>query len=600
MSRTKQQLINYHTRSKSAMPSTTDVNWGEIVVRNNYEAPQILIKVSEGTEGAEGYREYFVPFIASGQVETAINAAIAQYAGENANDLQGIRDSIAAVSGTVTETYWSSADTKTYVDNAKNEAIETSSGYTDQQIVALSGNIVSAITEVTTGDLSDIKSKIQALETFSGVVESDYATKEFVGAASGYAYTKAMEDVIGAEGDNADADTIWGAKAYADSLNDTLSGDVETAIAAEKTRAENAENALGERIDVMSGTVNSISGDVVEYIDQRLTTVYKFKGTVENLDELQAITDKEHGDVYNMVRDSGDPELGNFTPAGTNYAWNASANTWDALGGTIDVSGFATKAELSAATTDITELESKLNTTTGNLQTLSSSVETLSGKVVSDYATKESVSAEIAAASAASVNSAYTASVGYTDEQIAILSGISSAYTDSRITNVDNSINEIKQNYAYSSYTHNEIEALRDDILGDAESTSADTDTLAGLKEYSDQKDAELSANVTTIVENLSGITSGQIVELSGNVVTALDGIQSDVNDLKTSAATWNEKVGTAIQGAEFAAVTSSDTHFDGGEGAGATVDSNAKLSYTEGGNIKLDLSELIIDCGDF
>lgn len=680
MARKNQQLINYHTGSKTNMPATTDVQFGEIVVRHNHEEPQLMIKVSSGTSGTDSYGEWFVPFISSGKVSTEINSAVADAQGTIASDINNLEQKINAVSGTVKETYWTSATTKEYVDKAKNDAIETASGYTDTQIIALSGSVVEAIDGVTGGDLSDLKSRVQKLEVFSGKVETDYATKEFaqneaddaelaakiassaytdqeiaklsgitsayvasqltgitgdisdlqsdvtklkefsgkvetdyatkefVGAASGYAYTKAKEDLIGASTDAATADTIWGAKNYASSLTKTLSGDAVTAIEAEKTRATNAEQDITNKVNVVSGAVSAMSADIKTYIDNELSVVYKFKGTVQDVNELNAITGQENGDVYNVTSEIGTFGEEDYYPAGTNFAWDADANEgegrWDALGGAFQTEDLATSAELDDLTDRVEALESDKQAIETNLAAVSGAVSALSASVVNNYSTTEQVDTKIGAASAAAVTSAYTSSTAYTVQQINALSAASSSYTDSKITEVNNEISNIKRDYAYSSYTHNEIENAKSAVVGTDDNTSADTNTLVGLKKYSDQKDAELSASVTTIVENLSGITSGQIATLSANVETAIGGLQSDVNDLKTSAATWNQKVGTAIQGAEFDEVESTDAHFDGGQTndkkAVDTYSSGAKMMYTEGGNIKIDLSDLIIDCGDF
>ena len=173
MARTKQKLINYHTGSPTAMPQVQDVELGEIVVRHNGNVPQLLIKVSSGTTNEGTFGEWFVPFIASGDIATAIQVAVTEAKGTIDSDISNLGLKIDAVSATVKETYWTSAQTKTYVDNAKTEAINTASGYTDQQITSLSGNVVGAISAVTGGDLTDLKSRVQKLETFSGKVETD-------------------------------------------------------------------------------------------------------------------------------------------------------------------------------------------------------------------------------------------------------------------------------------------------------------------------------------------------------------------------------------------------------------------------------------------
>lgn len=593
MARTNQQLINYHTGSKTAMPTTGAVQFGEIVVRHNSENPQILIKVSEGTKGEEGYKEYFVPFIASGAVYSAITAAVAAAKGLVDADITDVRNYVDAVSGTVTNFYATSADTVAAIEAAKNSAIETASGYTDTQITALSGSVVEAIEGVTGGDLSQLKQRVSALETFSGVVESSYATSADTVAAIDAAAEDVKEELIGESTDEATANTINGAKAYADSKVKELSGNVVTYVDGEVSDLSQSINDVDGRVDSLSGTVSALSADMKTYIDNELSTVYTYQGSVADVAALEAIENPEVGDVYNVVAANGAPGDADYTPAGTNYAWNGSA--WDALGGTVDLSNYATTGALESAVTRITALESQNTEESNNIDALSGAIETLSGQVVNNYSTTEQVDAKIGAASAAAVTSAYTASTGYTDEQIAALSAASSSYTDTQISNVTSLINEVKGDYALSSVTHNEIEEAKTTIIGSDVATSADPQTITGLKLYSDEKDRQLSGSVIDMINSLSGAMGTDVAGVQGQVSALEQRVNANETKLE-SASTWNN----AIQGAEFGTVQSTDNHYDGGEGSGATVDSNAKIKYTEGGNIVLDLSGLIIDCGDF
>lgn len=66
------------------------------------------------------------------------------------------------------------------------------------------------------------------------------------------------------------------------------------------------------------------------YVDNKLSSVYAFKGTKAKKTDLNSITTKAVGDVYNVTED------------GMNYAWDGSA--WDALGG--DLSKYYTKTEV--------------------------------------------------------------------------------------------------------------------------------------------------------------------------------------------------------------------------------------------------------------
>lgn len=73
-----------------------------------------------------------------------------------------------------------------------------------------------------------------------------------------------------------------------------------------------------------------------DYTDSKLTSTYRYKGTVQNYDDLPT-ENNEIGDTYNVVEPYGD------YPGGTNFAWTGS--DWDALGGNWDVN-YMTDAEI--------------------------------------------------------------------------------------------------------------------------------------------------------------------------------------------------------------------------------------------------------------
>jgi len=79
-------------------------------------------------------------------------------------------------------------------------------------------------------------------------------------------------------------------------------------------------------------------------ITQQLTNVYTYKGSVASYENLPTENQKI-GDVYNV-----ESAYGNIPP-GTNYAWNGS--TWDSLGGSVDLSNYATTATVSTLSGNI-------------------------------------------------------------------------------------------------------------------------------------------------------------------------------------------------------------------------------------------------------
>lgn len=599
MARKPQQLINYHTGSLSNMPLSGDVQFGEIVVRHNAEKPELLIKVSEGTQGSEGYKEYFVPFISSGAVYSAITAAVTGSEGELDSKISDLTNSLNAISGEVKSNYAYSSYTHDEIVEAKDSAVSSAASYAVAQDKELSGNLITYIDSASgaiESTISDQLSRISALETFSGVVESDYATKEFVGAASGYAYNQAKSDVIGAAEDTKDDNTVYGAKAYAKDINDSLSANLVTYTDQKFSDVTSDSTTLSGNVTTLSGSVITLSGDLKTYIDNELSVVYKYKGSVADVAALGSISDKENGDVYNVVAQNGNPGEAGYTPAGTNYAWVADESEqggghWDPLGGVVDLSNYATTGTTHALDERIGSLESADSTKGTALSAVSASLLTLSGSVVDDYSTTSEMNTAIGAASAAAVTSAYTASSAYTDGQIQMLSGITSAYVAGQVTQINNDINGVKSTYAVSSITHTEIEAAKTAVIGEGTEDSAATNTLIGLKQYSDEKDRLLHEEIEQAISSFSGAMSGDFSSIETQISQLGSRVTENENKFTNSAATWN----SALQHGELGTVSETAA------GNGVTIQSGAKLKDDASTKkLTLDLSGLIVDCGDF
>lgn len=81
--------------------------------------------------------------------------------------------------------------------------------------------------------------------------------------------------------------------------------------------------------------------------------VYKFKGSVQTYQDLLSIQSPKNGDTYNVIEQftlDGKTYL-----AGTNFAWSESDGAWDALGGTMDFTGYYPEMSVGAADTLIPE-----------------------------------------------------------------------------------------------------------------------------------------------------------------------------------------------------------------------------------------------------
>ena len=118
-----------------------------------------------------------------------------------------------------------------------------------------------------------------------------------------------------------------------------------------------------------NGSLKKVGSDIdlSNYVTKdQLTSVYTYKGSVATYEELPTLVSDstlKTGDVYNV-----EAAYGNH-PAGTNWVWSGSA--WDALAGSIDLSGYATKSEVSDLNTSLTgsigSLTGELNTVKGDV-----------------------------------------------------------------------------------------------------------------------------------------------------------------------------------------------------------------------------------------
>lgn len=97
-----------------------------------------------------------------------------------------------------------------------------------------------------------------------------------------------------------------------------------TTLAADK---QELQNNIDKKADITAMEQTLV--DAKAYTDERVTSVYRYQGSVKNYDALPT-TNLTVGDVY----DTQEAQEGH--EAGANYAWNGT--TWDKLGMTLDYS----------------------------------------------------------------------------------------------------------------------------------------------------------------------------------------------------------------------------------------------------------------------
>ena len=145
-----------------------------------------------------------------------------------------------------------------------------------------------------------------------------------------------------------------GKKANADDISDIgTSGNLSDAIEDETHRTvtdaekkkwdDGVARKIPTKTSELTNDGNGTSAFATEeYVKQRTTSAYVYKGSVASYDKLPE-EGQTAGDTYNVVAAYGS------YPAGTNFAWTGTE--WDALGGSIDTSVFALKASLKTIAT---------------------------------------------------------------------------------------------------------------------------------------------------------------------------------------------------------------------------------------------------------
>lgn len=147
------------------------------------------------------------------------------------------------------------------------------------------------------------------------------------------------------------------------------------------TTALNAVKATAEAAAPQATTYTK--EEVDNKVASAVGSVYKMKGSVDDVAALTALTGVVIGDVYNVVA-AGTLNEEAFE-AGSNFvAIKAGAGTqtgmWDKLGGTIDLSAYAKSADVANTYATKTAVTSEINTKIGTLDKADTAV---TGQVVS-------------------------------------------------------------------------------------------------------------------------------------------------------------------------------------------------------------------------
>jgi hypothetical protein len=239
-----------------------------------------------------------------------------------------------------------------------------------------------------------------------------------------------------------------------------------------------------------------------------ISTVYKYKGTVADINALPA--KKQVGDVYNL-EDTGD-----------NVAWDG--NSWDYLGGTANLSEYAktsevdssialAKAELNTAFN--TALNGKLDAT-ANAVSATKATQDASGNVITaTYATKTALNAKQDTATA----------FKQTDADKLYLAKAGKAVSATSADSATKATQDASGNVITTTY------ATKDELSTKLDASDAFTRATADTLYLGKTAKAASAATADTATSATSAVNATKATQdASGNVITTTYATKSEVN----------------------------------------------------------------------
>ena len=566
MARKNQRLINFHTSGLTSMPVASDVHYGEIVVRHNKQQPELLIKVSESEFGV-------IP--GSGAVASAISVAaknVTDYIDGEVNTIESsitsLQKAVSDISTNIGDNYVSneafktaqgqlftsattvaSADATTKANNAKSDAINAA---------AASANTLNSRIDAVDDRVDTVSA---SLNTFKTTVADTYATK-----------TGVTSDITSAK-NSVYSSATTAAAADATTKANTAKSDAINAAAA-------SANTLNSRIDAVDNKVGTLSGNVhttianvqtalTQTINNKVATAYRYKGSCTYA-QLTGKTAEFTGEVWNVTDANG------AFPAGTNYAWDGKK--WDALGGSVDLSPYALKTEVTGSTKT---LQDKIDATNGRINTVSGDLNTFKTDVAKTYETKDNVTTAITSAKNSVYSSATTAAAADAKKKAdaayssATTAAAASAKTlnssieavDDRVDTVSASLNTFKttvaDTYATKTGVTSDITSAKNSVYSSA-TTAAATDATTKANKAKEDAIGAAAASAKTLQNNIDAVNN------------SLTGLSASTVSIKATA-------DKAVQTASIV--------------DGATCKVSVSKVNTE---LKFDFRNIVIDCGDF
>ena len=305
--------------------------------------------------------------------------------------------------------------------------------------------------------------------------------------------------------------------AYVGKVISVTSGEQKGIYSIEAVGADAAFKKVGSDIDLS----NYVTKD-------QITNLYTYKGSKATFAELPVVN--EVGDTWNV-----EEAYGNH-PAGTNWSWNGTE--WDALAGSIDLSGYALKEDVSKSIEDVNKT---VASNTGAISSLQSAVSVKVDKVEG----QSLISAE--KLTLIDTNAEAITTLSKADESL-----------DSRIKTLEEAF--VGEG---GTIDLSEVTSKLSDHSTRIE--SLETDNTTNKNDISDLKTANQGFNTRLeAIETLNTQQTGQISGLTtelGTVKTSVSTNATNISTLNTTVGNHTTAIGEIRQSIEGLAIKSVDAN---------------------------------------
>lgn len=322
------------------------------------------------------------------------------------------------------------------------------------------------------------------------------------------------------------------------------------------TTALNAVKATADAAAPQATTYTK--NEVDTKVASAVGSVYKMKGSVDDVTALTALTGVVIGDVYNVV--AAGTLNGEAFEAGSNFvAIKAGAGTqtgmWDKLGGTIDLSAYAKSADVANTYAPKTAVTSEISTKIGTLDKADAAV---AGQVVSAVSETDGI---------------------ITVSRRALVAGDIPTLATSKISGLDTALNgKVPTTRTVNSKPLSANVVLTGaDILVGGDGTYGENDLQAAIEAIDGRITSAAASGVQSFGGQTGAITVDTANTTNGQVKFSMSSkqLEGTVNGLKSAAYTESSAYATSAQG------TKADSAIQAVNGTAATYIATSKSETT-------------------